>query len=47
MPSPTSRILQVDADAFYVQVARLTDPEGAGREELLLVGGSPEGRVWH
>ena len=44
MPSPTSRILQVDADAFYVQVARLTDPEGAGREELLLVGGSPEGR---
>jgi DNA polymerase-4 len=47
MPSPTPsppRILQVDADAFYVQVARLADPEGAGREELLLVGGSPEGR---
>ena len=44
MPSPTSRILQVDADAFYVQVARLVDPEGAGRAELLLVGGSPAGR---
>jgi len=38
------RILQVDADAFYVQVARLIDPDGAGRAELLLVGGSPQGR---
>jgi DNA polymerase-4 len=38
------RILQVDADAFYVQVARLEDPEGAGRAELLLVGGSATGR---
>jgi DNA polymerase-4 len=37
-------ILQVDADAFYVQVARLRDPEGAGKAELLLVGGSPQGR---
>jgi len=44
MPSPTARILQVDADAFYVQVARLVDPDGAGRVELLLVGGSPQGR---
>jgi len=43
-PVPPRRILQVDADAFYVQVARLTDPEGAGRAELLLVGGSPKGR---
>jgi DNA polymerase-4 len=41
--SPSS-ILQVDADAFYVQVARLRDPEGAGKAELLLVGGSPQGR---
>ncbi len=41
---PTPRILQVDADAFYVQVARLLDPEGAGRADLLLVGGSPQGR---
>ncbi len=38
------RILQVDADAFYVQVARLTDPEVAGRAKCLLVGGTPEGR---
>jgi DNA polymerase-4 len=38
------RILQVDADAFFVQVARLIDPEGAGRAEFLLVGGSPQGR---
>jgi len=38
------RILQVDADAFYVQVARLLDPDGAGRADQLLVGGSPQGR---
>jgi DNA polymerase-4 len=44
MPPPPARILQVDADAFYVQVARLVDPEGAGQAELLLVGGSPSGR---
>jgi DNA polymerase IV len=41
---PHTRILQVDADAFYVQVARLVDPDGAGRAERLLVGGSPQGR---
>ncbi len=29
---------------FYVQVARLEDPEGAGKEPLLIVGGSPGGR---
>lgn len=38
------RILLVDCDQFYVQVARLEDPEGAGEEELLLVGGSASGR---
>jgi DNA polymerase-4 len=38
------RILLVDCDAFFVQVARLTDPEGAGRARLLIVGGSPTGR---
>jgi len=38
------RILLADCDAFFVQVARLEDPEGAGKEPLLLVGGSPEGR---
>ncbi len=29
-----------DCDAFFVQVARLEDPEGLGREPFLLVGGS-------
>jgi len=38
------RILHVDCDAFFVQVARLEDPDGAGREPLLLVGGSAAGR---
>ncbi|MBX6332562.1 MAG: DNA polymerase IV [Gemmatimonadaceae bacterium] len=38
------RILLVDADAFYVAVARMVDPEGAGQAELLIVGGSPESR---
>ncbi|MGD8320467.1 MAG: DNA polymerase IV [Gemmatimonadota bacterium] len=38
------RILLVDCDAFYVQVARLLDPEGAGRARLLIVGGSATGR---
>lgn len=34
------RILLADADAFYVAVARLVDPEGAGKAPLLIVGGS-------
>ncbi|HXL35198.1 MAG TPA: DNA polymerase IV [Gemmatimonadales bacterium] len=38
------RILLADADAFYVAVARLADPEGAGKARLLIVGGSPEQR---
>jgi DNA polymerase-4 len=38
------RILLVDCDAFFVQVARLEDPAGAGRAKLLIVGGSPTGR---
>ncbi len=38
------RILLVDCDAFFVQVAQLEDPEGAGKADLLLVGGSPTGR---
>lgn len=38
------KILLVDCDMFYVQVARLEDPEGAGQEQLLIVGGSPRGR---
>ena len=43
--TPTSRrILLVDADAFFVAVARWVDPEGAGRARCLLVGGTAEGR---
>ena len=33
------KILLVDCDSFFVQVARLEDPGGAGRRRLLLVGG--------
>jgi DNA polymerase IV len=50
-PSPTPtpapgerRILLADADAFYVAVARLVDPAGAGKAPLLIVGGSAAGR---
>ena len=42
--APPRRILLVDCDMFFVQVARLEDPEGAGRKRLLLVGGSSSGR---
>ncbi len=38
------RILLVDADAFFVAVARQEDPEGAGRAKLLIVGGRPGSR---
>jgi DNA polymerase IV len=38
------RILLVDCDQFFVQCARIADPDGAGREELLLVGGSTASR---
>ena len=34
----------MDCDQFFVQCARIADPEGAGREPLLLVGGSAERR---
>lgn len=46
MPQPPRerRILLVDCDAFFVQVARLEDPDGAGRAPLLIVGGSASGR---
>ena len=40
----TRRILLADADAFFVAVARLVDPEGAGRAPLLIVGGAPGSR---
>jgi DNA polymerase-4 len=38
------RILHADADAFFVAVARMADPDGAGRAPLLIVGGRPGGR---
>ena len=45
MPVPNERrILLADADAFYVSVARLVDPERAGHARLLIVGGSAEHR---
>ena len=33
-------VLLADADAFFVAVARLVDPEGAGRAPLLIGGGA-------
>lgn len=42
--APPRRLLLVDADAFFVAVARLVDPDGAGKAPLLLVGGSAEHR---
>jgi DNA polymerase-4 len=44
VPASARRILLADADAFYVAVARLIDPEGAGKAALLIVGGSRENR---
>ncbi len=38
------RILLADVDAFYVAVARMVDPDGAGKAPLLIVGGSRESR---
>lgn len=43
-PSAARRILLADADAFFVAVARMSDPEGIGREPLLIVGGTRESR---
>ncbi|MEP7087402.1 MAG: DNA polymerase IV, partial [Gemmatimonadota bacterium] len=44
MSAIARRIFLADADAFYVAVARLIDPEGAGKSPLLIVGGSRESR---
>jgi DNA polymerase-4 len=38
------RILLADADAFFVAVARMVDPDGAGKAPLLIVGGTRESR---
>ncbi len=42
--TPARRILLADADAFFVAVARMVDPEGAGKAPLLIVGGTRESR---
>lgn len=44
MPTAPRSILLADCDVYYVQLARLEDPEGAGKEPLLIVGGSAESR---
>src|SRR5678809_1243820 len=44
MPVSARRILLADGDAFYVAVARMVDPGGAGKAPLLIVGGSRESR---
>jgi DNA polymerase IV len=44
MAEEARRILLADADAFYVAVARMVDPDGAGKATLLIVGGSRESR---
>ena len=41
---PSRSILLADCDVYYVQLARMADPEGAGRARLLIVGGSAESR---
>jgi DNA polymerase-4 len=43
--TPPRRILLGDADAFFVAVARLVDPEGAGKAKYLIVGGHTRGVV--
>ncbi len=42
--APVRRILLADADAFFVAVARQVDPDGAGKSDLLVVGGRPGSR---
>lgn len=42
--TPSRRILLADADAFFVGVARMVDPDGAGKAPLLIVGGSRDSR---
>ena len=43
-PDRPRSILLADCDVYYVQLARIADPEGAGRATLLIVGGSAESR---
>jgi DNA polymerase-4 len=41
---PIRRILLADCDSYFVRCAMLADPEGAGKAELLIVGGKATGR---
>ena len=41
---PNRRILLADCDAMFVAVARLVDPDGAGKASLLVVGGHAKSR---
>jgi DNA polymerase IV len=43
-PRPARHIFLADCDAMFVSVCRLEDPEGAGKTDLLIVGGTPDGR---
>lgn len=38
------KFLLADCDAYFVQVAKLEDPDGAGKQELLIVGGRADHR---
>lgn len=40
----TRSVLLADCDVFYVQLARMADPAGAGAAPLLIVGGTAESR---
>jgi DNA polymerase-4 len=43
-PDRPRRILLADCDSYFVRCAMLADPEGAGKTELLLVGGRADSR---
>ena len=43
-PSSPRSVLLADCDVYYVQLARLADPDGAGRASLLIVGGTADSR---
>jgi len=43
-PERPRRILLADCDSYFVRCAMLADPEGAGKAELLLVGGRADAR---
>lgn len=40
----TPRILLADCDSYFVRCAMLADPEGAGRSDLVIVGGRADAR---